>query len=185
MSTEENIIIWDTRFPLLTNRYFIWDMIKVLGIASTILLVLMIFIMEDVVMAIQFAGLMGGIMFVIFSIACLLLWNGFDARFSVGRNGVSYESGSTGKKWNRAALVLGVLAGKPGTAGAGALAMNGEAGSYSWNEIVKITVDEKRRIISLHNSWRTLNRLYCLEGNFDQVLQVFRGRLDPAKIIMK
>ncbi|MCX6642386.1 MAG: hypothetical protein NTV15_03240, partial [Candidatus Bathyarchaeota archaeon] len=103
----------------------------------------------------------------------------------VGQNGISYESGSTGKKWNRAALVLGVLAGKPGTAGAGALAMSGEAGSYAWKEIVKITVDEKRRIISLHNSWRTLNRLYCLEGNFDQVLQLFRGKLDPDKIVMK
>jgi hypothetical protein len=185
MSTEEQIIIWDTRFPLLTNRYFMWDMIRVLGIASTILLALMVVIMGDVVMAIQFAGLVGVIMLGVMSIACLLLGNGFDARFSVGQNGISYESGSTGKKWNKAALVLGVLAGKPGTAGAGALAMSGEAGSYEWKEIVKITVDEKRRIISLHNSWRTLNRLYCLEGNFDPVLQVFRSKLDSAKIVMK
>ena len=185
MSTDEEIIIWDSRFSLLTNRYFMWDMIRVLGIASTILLALMVVIMRDLVMAIQFTGLVGGVMLVVMSIACLLLGNGFDARFSVGRNGISYESGSTGRKWDRAALVLGVLAGKPGTAGAGALAMSGEAGSYSWDEIVKITVDEKRRIISLHNGWRTLNRLYCLEGNFGQVLQVFRGRLDPAKIVMK
>jgi len=185
MSTDEEIIIWDTRFSLLTNRYFMWDMIRVLGIASTILLVLMVVIMRDLVMAVQFAGLIGGIMLVVMCIACLILGNGFDARFSVGQNGVSYESGSTGKKWNNAAIVLGVLAGKPGAVGAGALAKSGEAGSYSWNEIVKITVDEKRRIISLHNSWRTLNRLYCLEGNFEQVLQLFRGRLDPAKIVMK
>ncbi len=185
MSTDQDIIIWDTRFPLLTNRYFMWDMIKVLGIASTILLTLMVVITRDLVMAIQFSGLIGGIMLVIMSLACLILGNGFDARFSVGQNGVSYESGSTGKKWNKAAIVLGVLAGKPGTVGAGALAMSGEAGSYSWSEIVKITVDEKRRIISLHNNWRTLNRLYCLESNFDKVLQVFRGKLDQAKIVMK
>jgi hypothetical protein len=185
MSTDEDIIIWDIRFPLLTNRYFMWDLIRVLGIASAILLALMIIIMRDLVMAIQFAGLIGGIMIVVISIACLILGNGFDARFSVGKNGVSYESGSTGKKWNKATIVLGVLAGKPGVVGAGALAKSGEAGSYSWNEILKITVDEKRRIISLHNNWRTLNRLYCLESNFDKVLRVFRSKLDQAKIVMK
>jgi hypothetical protein len=116
--------------------------------------------------------------------ACFLLGNGYNASFYVGHEGIAFASGKTEQKWNRTALILGLIAGKPGVADAGALGMSGESGTYQWNEIERITVNEGRRIISLHNNWRIVNRIYCREDNFKKVLAEFEKRLPKSKIVM-
>ena len=83
--------------------------------------------------------------------ACFLLGNGYNASF-VDHEGIAFASGKTEQKWNRTALILGLIAGKPGVADAGTLGMSGESETYQWNEIERTTVDEERRIISLHNN---------------------------------
>jgi hypothetical protein len=183
MSTEG--VSWEIRFPLLTNRYFLWDFAKAVAATEAILFVIFGVITRDLVQTFQMIGISTAILVPLMVLACLLLGNGYNATFYVGTKGIAYGSGSTEQKWNRAAFILGLFAGKPGVAGAGALGMSGESGSYTWKELQFITVDEPRRVISLHNNWRTLNRLYCTPENFAAVMAEFEKRLPKSKITSK
>jgi hypothetical protein len=103
-------------------------------------------------------------------------------KFYLSPKGARVESLSRRGKWgNRLAVVLGALAGRPGVAGAGLLAMSQEMVSVEWREVHRINVYPQARVISLMNSWRVVFRLYCTPGNFPEVLSSVREWADQGK----
>ena len=78
--------------------------------------------------------------------------------------------------------MLGVLAGNPSVAGAGFLASSLGEMFHRWSRIEKATVDSKRRVISFHNSWRTVQRIYCYSDNFEQVV-AYVSLMLPGKVV--
>ena len=176
----EPSIIWDISFPLVTNRFFLYDMIKV-----TFLSCFAFFLIFFVILAItkNFDSLPGFLLivtlfFVVFNIlflfvALIFFGNRYAARFAISEKGVSWETRSKRAKIaNRAAVLIGVLSKKPGVAGAGLLGMSGEAGFMKWKDIKKIKGYSGPRVMTLMNSWRVVTRLYCTPENFLQVLEM-------------
>ena len=63
----------------------------------------------------------------------------------------------------------GLMAGKPGVAGAGLLAMSRETEGFSWEDVHRVKVYPEIRVITLMDSWHVVARLYCTPGNFAAV----------------
>ena len=131
---------WVISFPLLTSRFVLWDLLKVLvwtgilfyaamGVAILFAGSRRSFPWGDFALALGWG--LAGLGFV-FAVAMLAVFgNRYMVRFLVDREGVGYESLSKrARTVNRAAIILGALAGSPGAMGAGLLASSQETGYF-------------------------------------------------------
>jgi hypothetical protein len=179
----DRAIEWDFAFPLITNRFFLYDMIKVLFWTFLIFdgIMLTIFLVQDNAdVVLPFLGVSGlillGFMLTIVGITVLIFGNRFPTRFAVNPEGVFYQSQSgRAAKLNRAAIIIGLLARKPGAAGAGMLAASRESGGVDWEDVHKIREYPDQKVVSLMNSWRVVVRLYCTPDNYPRVLGLVRN----------
>ena len=178
-------IEWQIDVPLLTNRFIVYDLFKVVGITGVIFFVLLTGIsiavdgkvaLKNISILAQLGGLaMLGLLVLLVLVMLLFFFNYFPMQFHLSPQGTRVESLSQRGKWgNRVAVVLGVLSGKPGLAGAGLLGMAQEMVSVEWREVYRINVYPQTRVISLMNSWRVVVRLYCTPDNFSQVVEAVR-----------
>jgi hypothetical protein len=125
-----------------------------------------------------------GFMVAVLVITVLIFGNRFPTHFAVTPEGVFYQSKSgCASKLNRAAIILGLLAGKPGTAGAGMMAASQEARGFDWEDIHKVKEYPEQRVLSLMNSWRVVVRLYCTPENYPSVLEMVRARSAAGALI--
>lgn len=170
----QDTIEWTYRVPLLTSRFMLYDFAKVIVI-SVLIMYALVAVMgwfvdgEFVLMPAQVFLIAGGAMAVLFIIASLLLGNRFTTTFIVGPDGVRYATGSKERKWSRAAIILGALAGSARTVGAGLLAASNEKGGFSWADIHRANEHAGPRVISLRNSWHVVLRLHCTPENYERV----------------
>jgi len=177
---ETGVIEWEARVPLLTSRFRLWDFGKVIVISVAIMYALVAIMGwfvdgEFVLMPLMVILIAAGAMAALFAIACLLLGNRFTMRLAVGPEGVAYSSGAAERRWNRAAIIVGILAGSAGTAGAGLLASSREEGGFPWSDVHRANEHPAQRVISLRDSWHVLLRLHCTPDNYEQVLAIVRA----------
>jgi hypothetical protein len=186
-SVEENEdafpkLTWDLDMPLLTNRFMLYDMAKVLVWSYLIMTALLsaIFLIQGETDALFPLFKMFGyaILFVAFLflfVMAVIFGNRFPYRFVVGREGLLMESLSRKSRFfNRAAVLGGLFAGKIQPMGAGLIAMSQESVGIPWEDIHKIKEYPNLCIVSLMNSWRVIARLYCTEENYARVIQIVR-----------
>lgn len=172
--TPDDALEWEYRVPLLTSRFMLADFARVialslLGMAGAVALIGWVAEGEPVLLPWHVFALTGGIMSALFVLASLLLGNRIDMTFRVGPDGVRYATGSRARGWNRAAVLAGLLAGSPSTAGAGMLASSTEQGGWAWAELHRAVEHPAERVISLRNSWRTVLRLHCTRDGYEAV----------------
>jgi hypothetical protein len=186
--SEKPMLSWDIAFPLVTNWFFLADMLKVTSISCLIVFIIisLILIIQDSLDSIKTFAFMIGILFVFFNIlfyliALIFLNNHCHTLFIITKKGISWKmTDKRAKNANRIVTILGILAGKPGVAGSGMLASAGEEGFIDWKEIKKVKYHEKQRIISVMNNWRTVIRLYCTRENFQQARDIFKRFLKSS-----
>ena len=112
-----------------------------------------------------------GILVLFILVMLVFFGNRFPMGFVLGPQGAMVASLSQRGRWgNRLAVILGALAGKPGVAGAGLLGMSRESVGISWDEVRRLHIHPKTRVISLMDSWHVVLRLYCTPKNYDQIL---------------
>ncbi|MCW5852642.1 MAG: hypothetical protein KIT87_21400 [Anaerolineae bacterium] len=175
MDTTRPPLEWDYAIPVATNRFILRDMVVVFGLSMVILqaiLALMGLILdgEALWLPLSFWALIAGILVVLFGLASLVLLNRVQAHFSLDTERAEVRMGRRERRLNRLATGLGFLAGKPGLAGAGLLAEAQETQAIEWKDVYTVKVHPKQRVISLHNSWRTVMRLYCSPEVFDEAV---------------
>jgi hypothetical protein len=86
---------------------------------------------------------------------------------------------------NTAVAVIGLLAGKPGVAGAGLLAKSSESTSYEWPEIKKVYVYPKQKVIYLKAGLLGPIRMYCTSENYAAVERMVREKARNARFSEK
>ena len=179
---SEKGLHWEYDIPLLTNRYMLWDMGRVFFatfvIGTGILLPATGFDYSIISLALVSEAIFIGL----FLFVALILGNHIRSGFTIDEKGVGTNVSRRMSKLNKATIVLGILAGSASTAGVGFLASSNEQTFHPWNKIEKGTVDRSRRVISFHNTWRTVQRIYCYEENFEQVLS-FVSEMLPGKLV--
>lgn len=175
---------WDYAIPVATNRFILRDMVVVFGLSMLILqaiLALMGLILEGEALLLppSFWALIAAILVVLFGLASLVLLNRVQAHFRLDVERAQIMMGGRERKMNRLATWLGLMTGKPGLAGAGLLAQAQETQAIAWQDVYAVKVHPKQRVISLHNSWRTVIRLYCSPEVFDAAVAWVRSYTTP------
>jgi hypothetical protein len=179
---------WDIAFTLATNRFVLYDMTKVVGITYGLMLVLVgVFVAlgNGVAAFVAFAqvltAIMAGFALVFVGVMVVFFGNRYPARYTLTTKGALMESLSRRAKGaNLAAVTLGVLAGRPGLAGAGLLAASGEAVSIAWRDVRRIREHPDHCVMSLMNGWRVVIRLYCTPENYAAALAFARAHARKA-----
>lgn len=183
---------WEIDIPLMTNRFILYDFGKVILWTGLIMfsLLALIFILTGDGGARQLAavaGMTGIALLVVGLLACLVMavffGNRYPTAFCVGEEGVRMASRSRrGKGANRAAIVLGLLARRPGLAGAGLMASSQELAEIRWRDIRSVHEHPDLRVLCIRNSWRVLLRLFCTPENFKQVRDRIASHLPPGAV---
>ncbi len=182
---------WQVEVPLLTNRFMIYDLGKLVGLTMGLFFIILMVVgiaadgkidlpaLAVLAQVSSWGGL--GLLVLMILVMLLFFFNHFPMKFQVSSQGVRVESLSRRGRWgNRLAVVLGALSGRPGVAGAGLLGMAQEIVSLKWTEVHRVKVYPGLRVISLMNSWRVVFRLYCTPDNFAPVMAAVREGLEKG-----
>lgn len=180
--TEKVIATWETAFPLVTNRFFLYDMIKAM-VWTVVIMVLLLIITFTIAGSLDhlwgiwpILGIVMAVLFVLlFLIALVVFGNRYPTRFTLTERGVYWSGRSrAGRRASRLAVLAGVLGGKPGVAGAGLLAASSDSGGLPWKSVRRFKEYPSERVISIMNSWRVVIRLYCTPDNYRAVAESVR-----------
>ncbi|HEX9915746.1 MAG TPA: hypothetical protein VGB32_12585 [Candidatus Bathyarchaeia archaeon] len=185
---KSGLLVWEKRVPILTNRYMLWDIFRLFAATGVIMNLLLdaMTLFEEVwsFFTLSLIGL--GIVFTIFILVTIVVFrNHFDLTFILGPEGPFSAVDNRTRRLNRLALLAGGLGGSLSATGSSLLAMSQEEVGIEWKEVRKITVDEKRLVLSVHNSWRTVFRLYCLPGNYAQALEYVKRYIPADRIVYR
>jgi hypothetical protein len=168
---------WDIDIPLATNPVMWGGLVKaVLGAAVGVaaLVGLLLAVQGDWPLVLPVAGLLlacgAGLLLLAGLVMVLVFGNRLGARFVVDAKGVRYaQRDRRAHATNRAALVLGLLLGRPAAAGSGLLATLDEQQTLRWQGAFRAVAHPARHTIALRNRWRTLLWVYCTPDNFEAV----------------
>lgn len=168
---------WDIDIPLATNPVMWGGLVKAtlgaaVGVAA--LVGLLLAVQGDWPLVLPMAGLLlacgAGLLLLAGLVMVLVFGNRLGARFVVDAKGVRYaQRDRRAHATNRAALVLGLLLGRPAAAGSGLLATLDEQQTLRWQGAFRAVAHPARHTIALRNRWRTLLWVYCTPDNFEGV----------------
>lgn len=186
-------LAWTISFPLLSNRFMLYDMLKVSGWSVSLLYVLVVvvalatgnagdFNFSFMAVILGLAGL--GLLLLCLLVMAVFFRNSYTAQFAVGPDGITYQSLSRrAHAANRAAIVAGALTASAGTAGAGLLAASQESGGWAWTAIRRVNDHPSQRVLSIRNGWRVMVRLYCTPETYPAALALVASHLPPGTVV--
>ena len=176
MSPPTAPLVWETDLPLFSPEMFRQWSYVLLATALLMSLILgTIFAAQREWAALPTLGLMilaisGGIWLFGLILMALLFRGRFRVRYTLSDDGILLESiEPIAKKANRAAVVVGILAQKPGLLGAGLIGRSREAEVVRWQGAFTMAEQPRRHLIALRNRWRTLLLVQCTEENYAAV----------------
>ncbi len=187
--SESKSLQWDANF---SPRYIFYSSIWVLFLGVVIMLLILetifqfdgesfIGIIIDGVFSggsgFKFAaGFIGLWLLISFAVCLLLFSKGYEASFRVDENGIAYTTRPERRKINKAINTtlfwLSLFSGKPGGMGTALLAESSQSGGFQWSDIERINAYSDQYAVDIKNNWRTLLRVQCTPGNYDEVLSL-------------
>ncbi|BAH74406.1 hypothetical protein [Solidesulfovibrio magneticus] len=171
------LLSWDITVPLLTNRFMLFDfarwMLLTYGVMMLVACLIGLFARDLGVLwgVCQLFGLVCAGITVLFVVIMLIVFrNRMELAFVIDKDGVNALVASRrAKAGNRLAMLLGLLAGKPGVAGAGLLARAQENTRLEFAELRRVRFSPGPAVISLRDKWFRHVRLYCRPDNYAEV----------------
>jgi len=173
--SEAPALEWEGRINLFTDPFTLLDLVRVAAISTVIMwtsvaLMGLLVSGELVILPPVVLVVLIPIFLVLYLLAALLLGVSVPTTFTVDERGVGWQTGRRASWLSRATIVLGAVAGDPGTAGAGMLGMARESGLVPWERVAHVRPYPDRRVIALADGWHTLLRLYCTAETYDAAL---------------
>lgn len=178
-------IKWTREVPLLNNSYMIMDVLFVLlfgagGLAGILILIMGL---NEILAILQIVVLATGILIVLAFLAMgVIMLNNVEMTFTVNEEGIHTTMGKKENRINKLALLMGLMAGKPGLMGSSVLAMSREQSSIGWSDIQKGVMDDRRKVISLSSGVRLLVRLYCIPETYNKAVGYVENMLPDADL---
>jgi hypothetical protein len=128
-------------------------------------------------------SLIGEAIFIgLFILTSLVLGNHIGSVFILDKDGVGSKMSRRMNKLTKATIILGALVGNPSVTGSGMLASSQAETFHRWSGIEKATIDKQHRVITFSNNWRAVQRVYCYQDNFEQVVSYVDLML-PGKLV--
>jgi hypothetical protein len=174
---------WEFRLPVLTNPFLWYDLTKVFLIVYVIVVALMgtIFLIAGepasvLGIARVFAVVCAALLAASIPIAALWYANRVHVRYELSAKGVRMQTlERRDRLLNRALFVVGLLAGRPGAAGAGLLAASRETEFTRWADVTRVREHASLSVVSLMNGWRVVQRLHCRPEDYRRVADYVRA----------
>jgi len=182
-AADENVLFsWETVFSLMTNRFFLYDMVKFFAwtfVSVTVFLAIMFGLVGNLAGLGHFfpivASTLGGLFVLTIGISLVVLGNRYPIRYTLTDRALLWQDLSrAGRKASRLAILLGALSGSPAAAGAGLLSKSQETGKILWKDVRLFKEHPQQGVISVKNSWRVVIRLYCTTDNYASVAETLR-----------
>jgi hypothetical protein len=177
--------VWIAQIRLVNNRDIMVSLAKVVGLAVIIpgCLLSLIFATQGewktiAPMWMMLSAIGAGIGLLMMLVMLVFFRNRVNVRYTVSGEGILFES--IDRKIataNRVAVLVGVLAGRPGPTGAGLTAMSQETQKMGWDGAFRAQFDDGARTITLRNRWRRLMVVQCLPDNYAEVSGFVRERM--------
>lgn len=176
MSQKRPPLSWQCDVPLVTHPVLLRSLAIMCGVSTFIMVALvggLIALTEGIRSAVPMIGMgmmIGAGMFVLSLLIMLVVFrNRMTMQFEVGEDGASARVVDRRSRIaNRLAMVAGTLAGRPGVAGAGMLAMNNEEVGTAWRGVASARYDPARFTITLRNDWRPVMHLFCTPETYQE-----------------
>lgn len=170
-------LIWERDVPLLTNPAILRSVLLLWLVTAGVMCALVggiVAVTDGLKSAVPIVEMcltiVGGLALLSFLIMVLLFGNRMRMAFAIDERGVvARVIDRRAKATNRLAFLMGMLAGRPGAAGAGLIAMSDEERSAVWSSIVEARYDSRHLTITLRNGWRPILHLFCSPENFREV----------------
>ena len=185
ISKKQSDISWDISVPLINNPYIFRGSLQVCLIVWIVMLVLFgiifgvtgewdILLQMLTILTMIIAGLWVSMILVMI----IFFGNRMPMHFIINKDGVTCEiTSKRSKVANRLLIVLGILALKPGAVGTGVIARSQEIQMFEWGRVYAVNFNEKRKVITLRNRWRSLIILFCLPENYGDVEETIKEKI--------
>lgn len=129
-------------------------------------------------MAMISAGAAGGLWLLGLAVMLIVFRGRVAVSYRVDSEGIAMETRDrVARGANRAAIVIGALAGKPGLAGAGMIGRSREHEAVRWAGAFHTAADSRRRLIDIRNAWRSVLLVQCTPANFEAVQARIRDEM--------
>lgn len=173
---------WEHNVALLTNRFVLFDLFKIMSITYALIVVLfsLLGLLTGEMglgwqMAQVFAVVVPLIALSLMFIMLVFYVNRMPVRYTLNSKGVTSEILGKRSRWtNRTGIVLGLLSANPTVAGASLLAKSRETTFYRWRDLHKAAYYPAAHTITLFNGWRSVARLHCTPEQYPEVASAVR-----------
>lgn len=170
-------IQWEIDVPILTHPLILLSFAKVFAISGFLMWALMSFVFvvngeyrQIVDMAALTTMIVAGLMIASALVMLAICRNHFHMRFTLGDEAAVAEMlDGRAKRANRLAIVVGVLAGKPGAVGAGLIGEAGASTRVAWPSVVSLRFYPRWGVIALRNVWRTTMLVFCSPEDYERI----------------
>lgn len=176
---------WEYPIPILTNRFFLYDTLKIVvfTLALFTLIFAPVFLSFQGIKAwpilYQFLGFLSLIFLGLVLLALLLMTmlyrNHMQVRFTISDVSAEYQTLSQpAQMLTYILLVVTILTGRIGNAGTGLLVTAESRLGINWRDVYRVKEHPAQRVITLMNNWRAVLRLYCAPENYDEIAATVR-----------
>jgi hypothetical protein len=173
---------WEIDVPLVTHPLMLAGYVKIFGLTGILMGIFLSFLMavtgslDAIPMVWMMSGGISAGLFVVGLLASALIYgNRMRMRFKLDADQAGAEIiDRRSKTVSIAAIVLGVLARKPGAVGAGLIGATDTERTAAWRGIVSAKFYPRHHAISLRNSWRTVIILFCSPANYERAAAFVR-----------
>ncbi|MBS2039813.1 zinc ribbon domain-containing protein [bacterium] len=184
-STSEGPLYWTAEFPLVTSRFFLRDVSKVLFFTYLVMAVLMVLMTAAsgdspaqalpllAYLALPVIGL--GLMMLL--IALVVLGNRAGAIYCMDENGLAMVSRSKAQPLNELSQWLGILSGDGRLWASGVLAEAQEKTYIKWKSVHALREYSSNHIIELSDSFHMAMRVYCPPEIYPEAVRRARSQL--------
>lgn len=192
MSTNEQIE-WDIDVSILTNRFIMGELLKVLGIAAGITAATVLLISLPAILGGEFvsnssnaSGMKYTLMLVgiLFTLTALFIFAYYGNRYMLSyildsksaRTISRTEQQNKNSKWNFLLVIIGLLARNPTATGTGFLAESRQNQDMKWKNVRKVTFYPHDNTITLSGGYGEKSILFCKKENYGTVSELVRSK---------
>ncbi len=188
----KNEIKWDIDVSILTNRFIMKELLKVLGIATFITFSIVFLITLPSILSgnfysnssnasdIKYALILIGLLFFFTAVFIFVYYgNKYMLSYRMDSNSVRtisrVEQRSKNSKLNFLLIIIGLLARNPTATGAGFLANSRQDQDIKWKKIRKATFYPYSSTITLSAGYGEKSIVFCTKENYDKVSEFIRS----------
>ena len=179
-------IQWQISVPIFRNTVILKQLGLAIGIPFGLVALVIGLSSVKSIYTLYGLGLIAALLFFTWLFIMAVYRGKYEVEFVLDQKGVLCRTQAKQAKKNRVintlTVILGLLTGKPTTAGAGMLAQSRQEVFLRWNRVTRVNYKLKSRTILLRVGWTENIALFCTDENYEQIEAFVRRNISlPTK----